>query len=283
MNAPFRHILLATEHSDFDRGAERFAFEMARRCQMPLAGVLPIASNPEYEAVAPQLAAKADAEAAVCLRELQTAATSAGITFACEVRRGSEMDQEIVQEARARGTDLIVARRRGKRGFFAKLLVGEMVSRVVAHAPCSVLLVPQASEWWSRKVLLALDPSGQAANQRFQVQAAVGIAAECGLPLVALVVLGTPATDRAAGELLLTMAREAAQAQGVPLETQVREGKPFEQIIACAQASGADLIVLGRHSGPLTGRAWLGSTTHKVIGLAERPVLVAIEKTESTA
>ncbi len=283
MNAPFKKILLATEHSDFDRGAERFAFEMAQRCQMPLAGVLPIASNPEYEAVAPQLAAKADAEAALCLRELQTAASAAGIAFDCEVRRGAEIDQEIVQEARAQGSDLIVARRRGKRGFFAKLLVGEMVSRVVAHAPCSVLLVPQASEWWSHKVLVALDPRGEASNQRFQIRAAVGVAAECRLPLVALVVLGNPQADRSTGELLLSMAREAAEAQGVSLATEVREGKPFEQIIACAQATGADLIVLGRHSGALTGRAWLGSTTQKVSGLAERPVLVAIEKVEDKA
>lgn len=279
MKPPFQRILLATEHSEFDSGAERIALEMARRCNMPLAGVLPIASNPEYESIAPQLAARADAEAAVRLRELQAAADAAGVSFQCKVRRGSELDQEIVQEAIAQGSDLIVARRRGKRGFFAKLLVGEMVSRVVAHAPCSVLLVPRSCGLWSQKVLLALDPRSPAEVQQPQMQAAMGVAAECGLPLVLVCVVDGGEADRAGAAALAAQASAMAQAQQVPFETLQRSGKPFEQIIAAADSAGADLIVLGRHGDTLSGRAWLGGTTQKVIGLAERPVLVAIKKT----
>ena len=277
MHPPFQNILLATEHSEFDSGAERIAIEMARRCRMPLAGVLPIASNPEYEAVAPQLAARADAEAAARLRELQAAADAAGVVFECTVRRGSELDQEIVQEARAQGSDLIVARRRGKRGFFAKLLVGEMVSRVVAHAPCSVLLVPRDCDLWSRKVLLALDPRSSPEAQQAPLQAAMGVAAECGLPLAVVCVLDAEA-DRQAAQTLLAHVAEQAQALALRTETRVLSGKPYEQIIAAADRTGADLIVMGRHGDTLSGRAWLGGTTQKVIGLAQRPVLVAIRK-----
>ena len=38
MSAVFHHLLLATEHSEFDSGAEALAFALARRCQLPLAG-----------------------------------------------------------------------------------------------------------------------------------------------------------------------------------------------------------------------------------------------------
>ena len=48
------------------------------------------------------------------------------------VRRGDELYRQIVDEARERKTELIVLRRRGKRGFLANLLVGEMVSKVLA-------------------------------------------------------------------------------------------------------------------------------------------------------
>jgi len=50
---PFSRLLLATEHTDFDRGAEAIAFALAARCQLALAGVMPLVSNAEFEAAAP--------------------------------------------------------------------------------------------------------------------------------------------------------------------------------------------------------------------------------------
>ena len=58
MSGTFSRLLLATEHSEFDAGAEALAFAMARRCGLPLAAVLPVSSNPEFEVVAPELAAR---------------------------------------------------------------------------------------------------------------------------------------------------------------------------------------------------------------------------------
>lgn len=74
MAPPFTRLLLASEHTDFDRGAEALAFALAQRCGLPLAAVLPVTSNPEYEAVAPQLAARTDAQAAARREALQAAA-----------------------------------------------------------------------------------------------------------------------------------------------------------------------------------------------------------------
>ncbi|TXT36738.1 MAG: Universal stress protein UspA-like protein [Comamonadaceae bacterium] len=47
----FTRLLLATEHTEYDTGAEAMALALARRCQLPLATVLPLVSNPEYEAL----------------------------------------------------------------------------------------------------------------------------------------------------------------------------------------------------------------------------------------
>lgn len=275
MPHPFHHLLLATEHSEYDDGAERVALALATRCDLPLAVVLPLTSNPEFESVAPQLAAQAESQAAASLQALQAAARVAGVTLNSRVRRGPEPDQEIVAEARALGSDLIVTRRRGKRGFFARLLVGEMVSRVVAHAPCSVLLVPRAGSMWSRAVLLALDPQADAAQRALQVDTAVAVAAECGLPLQ---VVAVDDGDAAAAQAALDAATAVAQRRQLPCQAGLRRGRVHEQIVAAADAAGADLIVMGRHSAALGGRAFLGGTAQKVIGLAERPVLVVIQK-----
>lgn len=51
MAPPFTRLLLASEHTDFDRGAEALAFALAQRCGLPLAAVLPVTSNPEYEEI----------------------------------------------------------------------------------------------------------------------------------------------------------------------------------------------------------------------------------------
>jgi nucleotide-binding universal stress UspA family protein len=275
----FERLLLATEHTDFDVGAERIALQLAGRCGVPLAAVLPVVSNAEYETIAPELAARADADAAAKRRDLESAAQAAGVTLSVHVRRGLEPSLEIVEEARELGSDLVVARRRGRRGFLANLMLGSMVGEVVAHAPCSVLLVPRAAPMWSQRVLVALDPQAPAALRELLTDTAVALAQECALPLhVTCVVDGGATGQHTAAADVVAQARARARQRGVDADGAVRSGKPYEQIVAAADACGADLVVVGRHGGAVAGRAWLGGTAQKVIGLAERPVLVVVPK-----
>lgn len=266
----FSHLLLATEHTPFDAGAEALALAMARRCNVPLAAVLPLVSNPEYEALAPQVAARVEQEAAVRIAELRVQANEAGVAMDLCVRRGEELYREIVQEARARGSDLIIIRRRGKRSFVANLLVGEMVSKVVAHAPCSVLIVTREARMWSRRVLVAAEPGPQGLRL---VDTAASVAAECGLPLQLVCIHSeeTPPPDIAT---FVTQAAQLAQTRGVHFASQVRKGKPFEEILAAARDGEADLIVIGSRNDRHIGRALIGGVAQKVVGLSEHPVLV---------
>ena len=48
-----------------------------------------------------------------------------------------------------------------KLALLANLLVGEMVSKVVAHAPCHVLIVAQGAPMWRQRVLAAAEPTAQ--------------------------------------------------------------------------------------------------------------------------
>lgn len=272
MARTFSRLLLATEHGDFDAGAEALAFAMAKRCALPLAAVLPVVSNPEYEAVAPQLAAQADAEASARRQQLEMRARGEGVAMALRVRHGAEPYAEIVDEARDGAADLIVIRRRGQRGFLARLLVGEMVYKVLAHAPCSVLVAPRAAQMWRHRVVVGIDP--QAPDALLLAEAAA-VAVECSLPL-RVVCVADAAAARPAAQAALDGAVQQARGLGASAEGELRTGKPHQQLVEAARSSGADLIAVARHGGDSLSHAWMGGTAQKVIGLAECPVLVHV-------
>jgi nucleotide-binding universal stress UspA family protein len=272
MTLPFERILLATEHTEFDVGAERVAMEIARECDVPLGGVLPIVSNVEYEAVAPELAARAEEDAFAMLTQLRRQAQTASVDLDIRVRRGEEPYREIIAEARARHADLIVVRRRGKRGFLAELMVGEMVGKVATLAPCSVLLVPRAGRMWSQRVLAAVDTSPAAETV---TAVAAGVAVRCKLPLLIASVATDDAGSRSAAETAVAKAIDVAMRLGATTEGRALVGRPAERIAALATDTGADLLVVGRRGeSAILQRMLLGGTAHKIAGLAQCPVLV---------
>jgi nucleotide-binding universal stress UspA family protein len=308
-------LLLATEHTEQDRGAEAVAFALARAGgaggaggagpPVTLQAVMPLASNPEYETIAPHVAARAEAELAARRCALQAAASAAGVQLDLRVRRGSEPDADIVAEATERATELLVVRRRGKRGLLAQLLIGEMVSRVLAHAPCGVLVVPREAARWQHGVLACIDvdeqaeadasPNTDAATEVDGRPAATGTneavvawaaraAAAAAVPLHLLCVVAH-ANAQPRGEAALVRARGVAEdpgRAGPPIFAALRVGPAHGRIVLAATECRADLIVLARGGGQWLGRAWLGSTTEKVIGQAPCPVLMVVPPRHGT-
>lgn len=278
MTQPLRRLLLATEHTVYDGGAETLALALARQLGVPLAVVLPMVSNPEFEAVAPQLAERADADAAIKRRSLEATARLQQVALELVVRRGPEPFAEVVAEARERKAELLVIRRRGQRGLLANLLLGEMVGKVLSHAPCSVLIAPRGAQIWRRGVLVGVDPRGDTADS---VRQAASLAVAQGLPLQLLSV--APAdSDRPAAEQALAAALAAATAAGADARGEVRPGRPHAALVQAARDSGADLLVVGRRNDESLAHAWIGGTAQKVIGTAECPVLVCVNKERST-
>lgn len=239
---PFNRILLATEQTEFDVGAERVTFYMAQRCGMPLRVVIPIVSNPAYEASAPDLVLREEMEAARRIEGLRERARAVNVKLDIQVRRGNDPHREIVDEAVESKTDLIVIRRRGKPGFLARMLVGEMVSRVIRDVSCCVLVVPRAAEFWQKGILAAVGdtPAGPGI-----AKIAADIAGVCDLPLTILSV----APDQASLSVtksLNTLNVALASAATDKVSGKVVIGKPVEQVLAAVGSTGADLLVIGR-------------------------------------
>lgn len=269
MAHPFERLLLATEHSVYDGGAETLALALARAWALPLQAVLPVHGNPEFEAVAPQLAARADDQAAERRESLLAMARAQSLPLSVLTRHGPEVFETVVQAAREGGADLIVIRRRGRRGLLANLMVGEMVGKVVAQAPCSVLIAARGARLWQRGVLVGVHPEHP---QMQAVERAAAIAAAGALPLHVLCVVEDPARHPQAEQVLaaaLARARSACDdARGA-----VRQGRPHEVLMQHARECGDDLLVLARGA---SGRFWSPGTAQKVAGLAECPVLVEV-------
>lgn len=273
MAGPYQRLLLATEQSEHDAGSDRLAMALAQRCGLPLAAVLPMLSNPEYEAVAPALAQRDEAMAAQRLAGLGQLAQSMQVQCRAEVRRGESLFQEVVDEARRLESDLLIIRRRGRKGLLANLLVGEMVHQVLIHAPCSVLVTPRQAQLWQHRILLAIDPESP---DPAAIEQAVAVAVQCRLPVTVVAAIRAADRERAAEVLQAVVAR--VRLQGPQAQAELLVGKPHEKVIEAARTGQADLIVVGRRSAAAIGRAWLGGISQKIIGLADCPVLVAVSR-----
>lgn len=272
MATVFNNLLLATERTDFDVGAERLAMELARRCALPLAAVVPLVSNPEFEEQAPEVAAREEQDAATKMAQLRELARTQGVELDVRARRGQEPYQEIVDEARIRAHDLIVIRRRGKRGFLANLLLGEMVAKVVAHAPCSTLIVPRDASMWQRRILVAVEPTSRGSQI---VKRAAAVAAECALPLsIVSVILHEDPELRRLADAFLEETMQGLRPTGIGMQSRTLVGRPHQEILDAVKREGADLLVIGSRNDSSIKRALIGGVAQKAIGLSECPVLV---------
>jgi len=265
MTLPFTRPLLVTEHVEFDRMAEAVGLEMARRSGQQLDAVLPLVDNPEFALAAPELAEQADAEAAAKAEAFEAMARVAGVPVALQVRRAPERSQAVLAVADELAADLIVIRRRGQRALLSRLLVGEMGAKVLAHARCSVLVVPRVGGWWKRAVLLGLEAE---AAEPGLVPCAAQLARAEGLPLH-VVAVAPRASARAVAQAAVDAALGQARALGAEAHGRVRVGALPAELIAAAAELQADLIVLPRHC-ELRGAA------EKLIGHAGCSVLAHV-------
>jgi hypothetical protein len=226
-----RRVLLATERTEFDRGAERVAIALARGLGDTLSIVLPYATNEELLATEPALALEAEAKVAASLQALVGEARAQGVLATPTVRRGALLWQEIVAAA-AEGADLLVTRRVGRRGFLARLLVGEMVSQVAARAPCPVLMAPAAaSGLWKRLVIVPAAAGGRPVEA---VAAALAAAGGARLDLRGGSVAAAAAAAEPADLLVFGLAPR-----------QVAGGRLAQDIVAPIGAAACPVVLVG--------------------------------------
>jgi hypothetical protein len=281
--AHLEKLLVCTDESPDSQGAVTAALDLAKAagCQVFLLQVLSFI--PLYELQAPDLLPppmvnlelQAAQEAAVRshLESWQEKAAGMGVRLEPRLRTSVSAYEGILEEAEAVQPDWIIMGRHGLTGL-PRLLLGSVTARVIGHSAVSVLVVPRGAALEFKRVLIAADdsPFGAAAWQE-----ALSITQRMESHLTAIAVAASGGEVKTANQVVQRMEAEA-RLRGVPLETAVPHGRPFEAILQVAQAKKVNLIVLGSHGRTGFRRLLLGSTAERVIGQAPCPVLVVKKK-----
>ena len=203
------------------------------------------------------------------LETIKVQAEKDGLTCETIFRESTSVAQAIVEEAAAKKVDMIVIGRHGHQGI-AKVLIGEVAAKVIADAPCKVLVVPKAARIGYKKMMVASDGSPHANTA---VNEAISIAKRCGCHLIALSAIRDESELDEAKNITST-ALEMAQKEGVSAEALTPTGKPFNVVVETASGMGVDFIVMGAYGKTGIKKLLMGSSTEKVIGNAGCAVLV---------
>lgn len=288
---PVTRILCATDFSDVSTKAEAYAVAMARRhgARLRLLHVAPPLPLVAQYGELPLDVRMFDEQRLDTERAMQAArarAQAAGVPTDADLLDGAPVS-EILDASRS--ADLVVLGTHG-RGGFDRLMLGSVAEKVLRNVRCAVMVVPATSRpehgVCFAKVLCPTDGSAQSPAA---IDAAVALMRETGGTLHLLevveampVVTEFDAVQDAAyateAEALARSRLHAAVGAEVRRRCRVVEdvsrGKASERILAAAQATAADLIVMGvrgRHALDLFA---FGSTTNEVVRRAGCPVLV---------
>ncbi len=263
-------ILVASDDSEYSRGALTTADALAQTLNAELLVVAVAVVNPEYATAVPELRAAA--------LEKATRAAERGLEQTHSSKRGKlivEADDpyrgivEIAEETRA---DLIAIGRRGKRGL-ARDLIGDATAKVIGHASAPVLVCPRGARFADGPLLAATDGSrhGDAA-----AWFAGKLAERLGRELIVVSAVLPDQTDARRREAVAAVERVETAFQGTLPKVRgiVASGRAHEAILEAMRQHEAALVVIGSHGRTGIERLLMGSVAERVIGFADRPVLV---------
>ena len=281
-------ILCPVDFSEFSTRAYEYAHSFARQYRAKLfvqhvaEPFLSIHHTQISQDLIDQVYSQEVAEVKQKVREL--AAPGAEVEPEIVLERGPVADS-ILQFAECRDIDLIAMGTHGRRGL-DRVVLGSVAERVLRKARCPVLAVHGPAEGSAtagdktvqlRKILFCTDFSDNSPRAlEYAFLLACQYKAEISLLHVIERSSGGKDVDAEKQQVLQhlqTVVPENVRkcATVVPA---VRAGKAYEQILEHAAETQADLIVMGVRGRNAVDLALFGSTTHRVIQLGSRPVLV---------
>ena len=137
----FEKLLVATDGSEFSRAAVEEAIKIAGACGSMLYILLVIEVTAEIDLWDAKAADTLEKDMRHYLDGIKKKAAKDGVTCEVILHLGDEPYKDIVAEARKKKVSTIIMGSHGRTGL-TRLMMGSVVSRVIGHAPCKVLVVP---------------------------------------------------------------------------------------------------------------------------------------------
>jgi nucleotide-binding universal stress UspA family protein len=211
--------------------------------------------------------------------------TQGGVQPQLVVDEGAAADS-ILLFAQAQKVDVVVMGTHGRRGF-DRLVLGSVTDRVMRSTSCPVLAISKPPHQAAtgpeghhphrlNRILFCTDFSQ---NSQRALNYAISATAEYDAELTLLHVLEEVPTAGQTQAAIATAAEELDklitphQPKTMRVETAVRIGKAYEQILLFATEARIDMIIMTVHGRGVVDEAVFGSTTYRVIQLGPCPVL----------
>ena len=288
------HVLCPIDVSEFSRRALDHAAAIAKwyGARLTVLYVLPVRPVAELP---PTVISEVDLQPARSDIEEFVGQVPREIRLETRVEEASSVHEEILRQAGAIGADLLVLGSHGRSGF-ERLLLGSVTERVVHKALCPTMVVPRRAPDKDpddpvqfRRIFCPVDFS-ETSNRALAY--AMSLAEETAAHLTLVNVIEVPPELRQhsfAEGIDVDRIRAAAEAeclrrlrQLIPdearkrctVETVVREGAAYREILKLAAEGHADLIVMGVHGRGAIDLLGFGSNTARVTRAAECPVLI---------
>lgn len=275
-----RHIVVATDESDAGRRAVHAGIELAHRAgaRLTIMRVVSVAAAPVLAAAAQEgISPEIDYSGGAMERleqwlEPELSRPSRSLPIKLGIALGSPAI-EICRFAEDRGADLLILGRK-YRSPFGRMLLGDTADAVARRSRIPCLFVAKSISFFSR-ILVALDGTPRGV---IVLQSAADFAERTWGRLQAVTVepvwAGEPDT--------LSVATPATRSEKLRAEVhatlkddllEVRRGEIVEQVLLAAQASNAEVLVLGYHRGGPPGIIEGGSTARRLAHTAPCAVL----------
>jgi nucleotide-binding universal stress UspA family protein len=232
--------------------------------------VVHVCMNPLTAEIFPESTVRRDiesrAEAQALAEDAVRQLRRAGVTASCVVmdEPATKTSDQVVSAAANFHSDLLVMCSRGLTDLRG-LIEGSVSHQILSKAPCPILCLPGGLPQFSlRNVVLAWDGSPAAHS--------------------ALSVAGHMARVHGASLLAIHVVRDGAQPgrSGLPARVSLAEVSERPSGVAdtlneAAHGARADLVVMGTHGRGDLAAMVLGSVTHRLLTISERPILVVRE------
>lgn len=140
-----KQMVVATDASPYGEAAVAEAMGLAMVCATKLTVVAVLEGNEEYDAIAPDRAEAEGTRLKAHLDAVRAALLERQIEHEIVVHHGDDPARFIIDDARRLGASMIVIGKHGARRGIKRLFVGAVAEKVIADAPCSVLVVRTGS------------------------------------------------------------------------------------------------------------------------------------------
>ena len=223
-------ILAATDRSQYSDRAIQEAINLAMGCSSILYVISTLELNPaQHASTGLSSFLKEEADVIQYLTSIKERAAGKGLACETILHSGVEPSQAIMDEAAMRDIDMIIIGRSGRKGLL-NTMMGEVATKIVAHAPCKVLVVPKSPEVEYRNILVATDGSG---HSRVAVQEAISIAKRFGSTLIALSSIRSD-EERENAQANINTVLDMAKSEGILAEGLIPTGRSYNLIAETA-------------------------------------------------